>query len=783
MAKNKRRGLALAFVLCLCLCPQAARAAYPGPVLKDMKTASWNLSADNVHSLAGGAIIEASGKVELRLGADFLQADFARYFRQSGWVYLSGSVRAGLGRDRLSAEEAEFDLQSRTGWLKNGLVFLADSHSYFRGEHITRRRGDIYSFKELSYSACGPESPVWSFEAGEGVLELEGYARLRDVKFLAAGVPLLYSPYMVLPVKRERQTGFLAPDQGQSGALGFFYTQPFFLALDNSSDLTFYEGFMSRRGLMHGLAYRSRASEDESLWLSLDFLKDRLRVGSEAEDEYYRGDRLIRPDTDRFWLRGMYEARLPGSPLWRFRADADYVSDQYFLREFSRGATGFNRNREDLFSRFARDLRDVSAQRLSAALLFREWSRAGLYLSGAYSQNPALGNADPALGRPVSGAPRRSDDPTVQRLPELSFYLYQGGILAGLPLEAAAGARAAYLYRRSGGSGGRFDLSPGLILPLAGEYGSLISSARLRSTWYSLSGDRAYGRLGPEASARVKRARHLPDLELRSGTEFFRVYAPSSWTATPPEAGESSWVALRHSIQPRLAYRYTPDIKQGRNPYFDAHDRLLPVNELVFSLDNILARKRESLAPPSGGTEAPARRYDYLDLLRLRLEQAYDFNEARRGRELERWPRAPWRDLMAELTLNPGSTFSWSSAGYFNHQEVKFSKYTHSFRLKSAAWGHAQSSLNMYKPVDDYFQRSNYNMTTLSISGETAGYGPWSASAYWEWPLKRGNARPKEEKGLTLTYTHQCFTLNGQVIRDETDTSFKLGFSLSGLGL
>ena len=95
--------------------------------------APWTLNADSVVSLDDGVIVEASGNVLLQRGEDYLKADFARYYTTTNWIFIQGNVEARMGRDMLNAAEAEFDLTSRTGWLKDGSIFIAGPHMYVTG--------------------------------------------------------------------------------------------------------------------------------------------------------------------------------------------------------------------------------------------------------------------------------------------------------------------------------------------------------------------------------------------------------------------------------------------------------------------------------------------------------------------------------------------------------------------------------------------------------------------------------------------------------------------------
>ena len=72
----------------------------------------------------------------------------------------------------------------------------------------------------------------------------------------AKKMPVMYTPYFYYPARKKRQTGLLLPEAGISDRWGIYYNQPFFWAIDKSSDATFYGQYMDKRGLRPGVEYR-----------------------------------------------------------------------------------------------------------------------------------------------------------------------------------------------------------------------------------------------------------------------------------------------------------------------------------------------------------------------------------------------------------------------------------------------------------------------------------------------------------------------------------------------
>lgn len=161
----------------------------------------WNLYADTVQTLDQGEITEARGNVLLFQGDNSLQADYAKYYRSTQWLYLEGNIRVKWDGDYLEAEKAEFDLGNSVGWMTNGQVFIEENHVYIKGENIHKTGENTYTFTQATVTSCDGERPAWSLKTSSGDVTINGYARLWNPRLQVKGQPVLYSPYLAVPVK------------------------------------------------------------------------------------------------------------------------------------------------------------------------------------------------------------------------------------------------------------------------------------------------------------------------------------------------------------------------------------------------------------------------------------------------------------------------------------------------------------------------------------------------------------------------------------------------------
>ena len=100
------------------------------------------------------------------------------------------------------------------GRLGQGQVFLRERNFYLSGDEIERLGAASYRVSGGRFTTCDGDLPDWQFSAAQVDVSLGSYAVARDVWFEVRNQPLLYLPYLVFPVKQERESGFLLPRVG-----------------------------------------------------------------------------------------------------------------------------------------------------------------------------------------------------------------------------------------------------------------------------------------------------------------------------------------------------------------------------------------------------------------------------------------------------------------------------------------------------------------------------------------------------------------------------------------
>ncbi|WP_300746778.1 LPS assembly protein LptD [uncultured Bilophila sp.] len=787
--------------LCVCVLVMAMLLGTFGPAgaaedvltmpSEDAEQVSWNLQADQLTTLSDNTIVEAEGGVVLQRGNDILKADFARYYASTNWVYLKGNVFVRMGKDDINADEAEFDLHSKTGWLTNGHVFMEGPHIYFSGSRIVKHWGDRYTFNKAKVTTCDGPKPAWSMNAEQAVVEIDGYAQLFHSTFDVKDTGIFYSPFMVLPAKTTRQSGLLPPDYGFSDKRGFYYTQPYFWAIDESHDMTFYAGWMEKVGPLFSAEYRANEFTGQKTGLAATGIYDKERVSIPGMSRVDENLNTVRTNHDRYWLRGMADGFL-GASLWQYRSNIDYVSDQDFLREFNQGPTGFTRSRDSLFRMFGRDLQEDDQNRVSALLLSRDWQRVGIVASARYEQDPALGHGN---------LRSRNEDELVQRLPQLDLFLYKGRIVPQFPLEIETQFESGYMYRAEGTTGWRSEIYPRLSFPLDLKYGSLIGTVGLRQTYYDTDRKdhtslRAMYMDNSASPRQTGESRSLVDMDIQGYTQASRIWRledESSLELTPDNAGKRLWTAVRHEIQPRIRYSRTPHVDQEKNPFYIAEDRILPTNELTYSITNIITRKGAVVSVTGEGDKQQAQRTTmYQELVRWRLESGYDFEEAERERYRDEYGRRPFMDVLSDLEVYPWPWFGYRGKTYVSVYDGEVTRHDHDINLRygnKISWLTGLSFRDKYYDYRRKFQYENWNNVQLS-SNLRLLHNDLTVNLTPEWSVRIDDYRDMREGGsmgktydqsIDLAYTAQCYRIVGRYRYDGYDKSYSVMVELPGI--
>ncbi len=597
------------------------------PLSKSSK-GDWSIASNSLSSLDNGAIIEARGEVVLERGEDILKADFARYYVSTGWIFIQGNVLVKLGRDELSASEAEINLNDLTGFLRNGTVLMESQHIYFSGEYVKKHYGDKYSFTNANITTCDPNSPFWQLNANSAVIELDGSAILSKTSLDVAFLSTPNVPYARFSVDRGRKTGFLMPRPGYSSLLGLYGAVPFFWNISDERDINFSASYFQLTGAMGSIIYRSHQDINDKTWLGIDY----LYAQNSADNAY--------------WLRGMMDGEIMESH-WHYKLNLDYVANSDFLRDYSSSYNGYDNTIDETYSFFGRDFAPISKNRISEGYIYRNWDDALLALGFKYSQDPDYGDIY-----------LKSEDTTVQTPADLSAYLLPVNLLPFVQLDAMGELN--YNYRLSGVSGARANLQPRISAPLnLGIISLLPQLSLMQRSYFFTTDDLIDAPFGEETSSDSVNNSLLYAFEIDSLLQASRIWHVNEDKPLIPhieDIGLSQRVAIQHLFEPSISYTFIPYQDQDFLPYYDQDDRFLEKSEVTVSLRNAVVAKNERIVAMQNNNNLLNNAdidTSFSQLFNLTLKASYNFEEERRTKYLDQYPRRPFRDIELNSQFYP----------------------------------------------------------------------------------------------------------------------------------
>lgn len=518
--------------------------AYPISVFAETglkKGQPMEITADSLTYDKSKDTYYADGNVIVIQGKSSIKADKATVDMAASHATAIGNVESVSEEGNiLKGDSLELDIDTKVGVVINGRLFFKKENVHVTGEEIRKTGDENYSAHKGFFTTCDCEpgqSPAWGFYSSDADVTLGEYFTAWNSLFYVKEAPVFYFPYLIFPVKRERQTGFLAPRVGYSRLRGFKFDNSFFWAISDSTDATFYFDIEGSRGIGEGIEYRYALTKTtEGQFYFYHFQEndiDRVR-------EFRKGsNNLSRPrtaDNDRWFLEYKHRELLPYDVS--LNADVKKVSD------------------DEYFIDFGKDVKDRSLESLESNVSFtKTWDKFNLVTQFRYFDNLLV----------------EGNRATLQRLPEVALTGADQQIM-DTPFHFSMESSFVNFERKEGSTGQRVDVHPTVSLPLnPGGYFEFKPAAAARETLYWVKDpllDRFHDRSSYDLSA---------DLV----TTFVKIYS----------LDEEGLEKVKHTIRPQIIYTYIPEQVQDDLPQFDGIDRIGQRSDFTYSLNNILTGK------------------------------------------------------------------------------------------------------------------------------------------------------------------------------------------------
>jgi len=710
----------------------------------DDPSVPWHIVADEISYDDKANVYVGRGNVTITKKDKNLSADYVRFDQKTMNVFAQGRVIMTVGENILTGTKMDMNLNAETGTVYDGTIFLQENHYIIKGDKIEKIGKDSYAADKAIVTTCDGDRPAWKITGRNLKITVEGYGTVKHAALWAKKIPVLYTPFLVFPVKLERQTGLLAPQFGFSDRKGTEYLQPFYWAINESSDATFYAHYMSDRGEKLGAEYRYILDEQSKGTLMYDFLDDRqVDDGSTGSEKWgYEGDSELRPNSDRYWFRMKQDQALPRG--FFARLDMDIVSDQDYFHEFKAGYTGFDEVDAYFIKEFGRgfDAYDDPV-RLNRLNVSKYWS--------LYSLNAELRWYDDVIARR-----QKETDTTLQRMPVITFAGSKQTLLDS-PLYFDLASEYTYFYSEDGSRQHRADIYPRLYLPYSYKhYFTIEPSVGVRETvWH-------FDKEEYQSSDKQNLSREMYDLKVDLVSEIYNIFQFHGKTIE----------GIKHIIRPNIVYGYIPEKDQSDLPSLDDIDRILKKNLITYSLTNTLISKVKKHTEGNTGhlEDEPADKrtdeppvYDYNEFLRFKLEQSYDIDK-----EKEDDPE-PFSPIHGELELNPKIYLSLRADADWSTYDNNFRSQNISAALRDLRGDRLYVGYRYERDISE----TVYTDVRAKISDTLETYGEYERNIFDGRDLKYG---------FGVLYHTQCWSFDSGLIKEGDDFSFIFMIKLYGIG-
>jgi len=542
MMKYRSFILSAFFLLLVALGSPSTHAKVGDLIPTEIKTEGpVEIEADELNYEKETQTYEAHGQVEVSRGDLSLRADHARLNNATKDLTAWGNVLLREGEDVVECQRLEVNVDSRVGKIYQGKLYLKDQNFHVTGREMEKLGENHYRVRDGSLTTCDAERPPWKFSVKEievKEMALGGWGIAKGAIFYLEDIPLLYFPWGTLPVRQERQSGFLIPRVGYSSTYGPEVRTGFYWAPTKNMDATFYLDYLGDRGFKEGLDFRYAIDQDS---------KGRARF-------YFIDDRLF--GKNRYAFFAEHQQTLPYD--FYVKWDINHVSDHQYLQDFDIDIPD-------------RALIDSWSQRQLRSVVFggKDWDKFSFLSEGMVFDD---------LTKISSG-----NDETVQKLPQISFYAHPQSLFQ-TPFFWDLTSSYANFWRERGVEAQRGDLFPTMSYPTRlFDVLKFESDLGLRETLYDSHNDLT-GRLHGWKS------RQLLQADVQLSTEFYRVYDAETFSVISDLLKVTKWM---HTIEPMVSYTYVPRVNQTRLPVFDEVDQISFANQITYGVTQRLLGKGE----------------------------------------------------------------------------------------------------------------------------------------------------------------------------------------------
>lgn len=618
--------------------------------------------------------VTLSGNVKIVYQNQYFEGDNAFIDFKRKQATFTGKVKIQTPNYMIGGEKITLDYEANQGIIYVG--YVQSNNVRFQGDLIEKMSDTEFYVSNADYTTCSNCPATWSFEGNRIRAELGGYAYIKSSFLRVNDVPVFWLPYLVVPLKSERQSGLLTPEFGYVNNRQLFLSQDFFWAISRSQDATFTLKNYEHGGLKPMVEYRYVIKEDSFGQIKGSHIRDTVFAGEKRYNRYQPAGEQNRL-YNRWSVKSYDQYSIDKAN--KFQLNLNLVSDLQYPKDFSEEFKNYS---------------DPSLENRFTYSHFFEHSL--ISFDSSYYTNLLQGNPVANNSSSVHRLPEIRFDSTYQKFDDSPFYYKVESSWTNFSRGKAYDDISTYVNANNEAqnyvSNSRNDpaceknADPNCQLSEDGVYnpdkdiirtgkrflfkGSLRTETFGISDFMNLTPTLSYNEahylfdIDQDRSAE----RRYVQLDVNTRTKFYKIYDQNQSTSgfrykneVIPEI-QYSWVPwmqdARHSFfgnenDPDAAYSAQTNLSDNSvnargGVLFDYQDRVYDRHIIKFSLLDRLVRKK-------------VKDNVYKTLMSFRVTQSYDLYQSEHGVKKDQ----PLSDLSGTLTLDLDQIQSYTQVNYY----------------------------------------------------------------------------------------------------------------------
>jgi LPS-assembly protein len=504
-----------------------------------------------------GRVFYADGHVDIRYQNTRLQADHVEYDEDTQVAVAHGNVQLDYMTQHVVADSGRYEVRTGRGTFHHvratialqrrpqPTLLISPNPIYFEAQEVERLDENTYKIHKAWLTVCHPDRPTWKFYAPEATVRLQETVHLENGNFRLFSVPVLYLPYATFPAEKERTSGFMIPELGDSSRKGFIAGESLYWAPTDWMDATIGANYFSKRGWSQRAELRMKPWENATLTATYFGVLDRglEQPGAAPINQGGHEERLL------------FTARFGDG--WRAVADLDQLSSLTFRLAWAETFT-----------------QAVNSEVRNTAFVQNDFKGFSFSVAALSYENFLT----------ASTATTAATSITLRAAPEVQFSSVDQAPFRNLPLYFSFDTFTGAVNRNENVTPfstptfvSRSEFAPSVTLPLRwGPWLDVTSNFTFRSTYYG-------GQLSTTGT--------FVGQGLFRDTEEFSVdiRPPSLDRVFVSDDGDTRW---KHVIEPEIVYSYVTGVNDfGRFIRFDEDDTLTDTNEIQYGITQRLFRR------------------------------------------------------------------------------------------------------------------------------------------------------------------------------------------------